>query len=172
MSLFTYNNAIDDVVKDEKNNKLPKNESDNYAKHIMTIQEVRGGVHDHDVNHNDNSDQYHPVLSSEPPRQQSHNELPNLQQPQQQYQVQVQPTQYAPVQQPPQNKEPVIATQALTQASVMPQQTQPVPVGGGAKTSCKLQGSDISKVGTYSVKSLDTFDNLDNMAEDDGFSYL
>jgi len=40
MSLFTYNSAIDDIHKTELNDKIPPVDSNNYARQIMTVQEI------------------------------------------------------------------------------------------------------------------------------------
>jgi len=126
MSLFSYNSVIDDIHNSEINDKIPKNESDNYAKQIMNIQEVH--KYDNDINQ-----QYHS-------NQHAHVPTP----------VSAPVPTPAPVQQPHlPNKEPTISVQALTPSSVLAQKTQPVPVENSKLFN--VSGNEISNIGSYSA---------------------
>jgi len=150
MSLFTYNNAVDDANKNDKNNKLPKIDSDKYAKQMIDID---------DQQHQYQYAAYQQAAYQQAPKVPQQQPVGLIQSPkpitneQQQYIQQYNQTQ--------QQKEPTVGVQALTPASVISQQTQPVPVGDSVKSS-KLVGSDVTKVGTYSVNSIDNFDDYNN----------
>jgi uncharacterized membrane protein len=154
MSLFTYNNAVDEENKNDTKNKLPKIESDKYAKQIIDNDENKNH---HDVHHQpyaiQNNDHHLivPQNAPQPSPSQAHVETPAL---------------YAPVHETTspkqQYKEPTVAVQALTPASVISQQTQPVPVGTAISKQYKLPASDISSVGTYSAHSLDNHDDYND----------
>jgi uncharacterized membrane protein len=153
MSLFTYNNAVDEENKNDTKNKLPKIESDKYAKQMIDNDEQK---HHHNVHHQPYAIQNH---EHQPVPQQVHQQVP---QPSPQSHVET-PALYPPAHEmappPKQYKEPTVAVQALTPASVISQQTQPVPVGTSGTKQYQLPASDISSVGTYSTNSLDHFDN-------------
>jgi uncharacterized membrane protein len=139
MSLFTYNNAIDEENKNDNKNKLPKIESDKYAKQMIDNDELAHNQEAHHKSYNQNNDFHYVVPQTV--------ETPAL---------------YTPVDdvsQPKQYKEPTVAVHALTPASVISQQTQPVPVGSSMNKYYQLPSSDISNVGTYSVSSMDKFED-------------
>lgn len=122
MSLFSYNSVIDDINNSEINDKLPKNESDNYAKQIMNIQEVH--KYDSEVNYEIHSQPaQNPVQAPTPAPVQQQVYLPN--------------------------KEPTISVHAHTPASVLAQKTQPVPVENSKMF--KVSGNEISNIGSYSA---------------------
>jgi len=151
-SLFTYNDAVDNANKCDIKNKLPKAESDKFAKQMIdTEEEIHRPYHHTEYEHQYQKQyqQQYNIQANEPQYVQ-HELLPSPK-----------PiTKEEPSQQQA-NKEPTIAVQALTPASVISQQTQPVPVGGSTK-SYQLPASDISSVGTYSVKSIDNFEDIDD----------
>jgi uncharacterized membrane protein len=155
MSLFTYNNAVDEENKNDTKNKLPKIESDKYAKQMIDNDELK---HHHDLHHQpytiQNHDHREPVHQPVPqPSPQSHVETPALYPPA--HEMAPPPKQY---------KEPSVAVHALTPASVISQQTQPVPVGTSVSISkhYQLPSSDISSVGTYSTHPVDNHDDYND----------
>ena len=164
MSLFTYNNAVDEENKNDTKNKLPKNESDKYAKQIIDNDERN---HHHDVHHQPYTIQNHEYQSvhQSVPQSVPQNVPQNVPQPSPQFHVET-PALYPPVHETTsprqQYKEPTVAVQALTPASVISQQTQPVPVGTTVSKHYQLPASDISSVGTYSAHSIDNFDNFND----------
>jgi len=164
MSLFTYNNAVDDANKNDKNNKLPKIDSDKYAKQMIDIDDQQ---YQYAAYKQAAYQQAYNIKVQQAPQVPQQQPVGLIQSPkpitneQQQYIQQYNQTQKQAQQQAQQQKEPTIGVQALTPVSVISQQTQPVPVGDSVKSS-KLVGSDVTKVGTYSVNSIDNFDDYNN----------